>query len=172
MADRAVNMWSTVAKECHNIQHNINTNEGKQKQASNWFDEKATLQPHMDGSIVFARWQQCAPHLIILPWIHPSPQPKRQLNWFSSFCTVHDSQSTYITMGRPSPPQNCPSWVDLDSHLIHGSSGPPESIIQTASQSVQRFLQASQSSQTDRSRHSICNNRPHLRSTVMWPKNH
>ena len=37
------------------------------------------------GSVVFARWRQCAPHLIMLPWIHPSPRPKRHLDRFSRF---------------------------------------------------------------------------------------
>jgi len=48
-------------------------------------------------------------------------------------------------------PQNCLfPWGDLDPHLIHGSMGPPESIFQTAPQSVQLFLQGSRSLQTDR----------------------
>jgi len=28
---------------------------------------KATPPPHMDGLIVFAKWRQCAPHLLMLP---------------------------------------------------------------------------------------------------------
>jgi len=37
--------------------------------SNNWskqFDKKAAAPPHMDDSIVFARWSQCAPHLIDL----------------------------------------------------------------------------------------------------------
>ena len=30
--------------------------------------QKAASPPHTDGSIVFARWRQCASHLIMLPW--------------------------------------------------------------------------------------------------------
>jgi len=30
--------------------------------------QQATSPPHMDGSMVFARWQQCAPRLM-LPWL-------------------------------------------------------------------------------------------------------
>jgi len=31
---------------------------------------EATLQPHMDGSVVFARWRQCALHLIHCTRVH------------------------------------------------------------------------------------------------------
>jgi len=54
-------------------------------------------------------------------------------------------------MGRPFSPQNCPFPLgNLDTHLIHGSLGPPESTTQTASRSVQPFLQGSRSRQTHR----------------------
>jgi len=39
----------------------------------------------MDGSIIFARWRQCALRLI-----QSSPHPKRHLNRFSGFCKAHD----------------------------------------------------------------------------------
>jgi len=29
------------------------------------------------------------PHLNMVPWAHPSPQPKRHLDWFSQFCRTH-----------------------------------------------------------------------------------
>ena len=42
----------------------------------------------------------------------------------------------------PSPPQNCHfPWGDPDPHLIHGDCGPPHPTCQTASRSVQPFLQ-------------------------------
>jgi len=47
----------------------------------------------MDGSMLFARWRQCAPHLYILPWTHLNPQPKRHLDRFSRFFTVADRQT-------------------------------------------------------------------------------
>jgi len=51
----------------------------------------------------------------------------------------------------PFPFQNCSFlWGDLDSRLIHGSLGPPKSSTQTASQSVQSFLQGLLVWQTDR----------------------
>ena len=50
----------------------------------------------------------------------------------------------------PFPPQNCPCLSgDLDPHVIHGSLDPSESSTQTASRSVQLFLQGSLVWQTD-----------------------
>ena len=46
----------------------------------------------LNGSIIFASWRQCAPHLITLPWTHPHPQPKRHLDRFSRFYRAHDWQ--------------------------------------------------------------------------------
>jgi len=44
----------------------------------------------------------------------------------------------------PSGPQNYPFlWGDLDPHLMYDFLGPPESSTQTASRSVQTFLQGS-----------------------------
>ena len=64
---------------------------------------------------------------------------------------------------------------DLHSHLIHGSFGPPESQPQTASRSVQTFLQGARTwptdRQTDRPRYFACSNRPlSLANAVMRPK--
>jgi len=50
----------------------------------------------MDGSIVFTRWHQCAPHLT------PESIPKRHIDRFSRFCTAH-GRFLYFTMGRPFP---------------------------------------------------------------------
>jgi len=61
----------------------------------------------------------------------------------------------------------------MDAHLTHSSLGPPESSTQTASRSVQLFLQGSLLWQTDsrqtdrptdRPRYSVGNNKPHLRT--------
>ena len=58
---------------------------------------KATSSPQTDGLIVFARWHQCALPLstqLVLPSAHPSPQPKRQIDQFSDFCTAHGKVSS------------------------------------------------------------------------------
>jgi len=57
-------------------------------------------------------------------------------------------------------------------HLIHGSLGPTKSSTQTASRSVQPFLQDSLMWQTNRHTTVLGNNRLHLlRSTAMRPNN-
>jgi len=64
-----------------------------------------------------------------------------------------------------------PGGADVYLYLTHAFMGSPKSILQTVSWSVQLFLQVSQSWQTDRPHYSVCNNRLHLRSTAMLPKN-
>jgi len=68
---------------------------------------------------------------IVLPWAHPSPQPKRQVDRFSRFCTAfaqiglavsavktQGGKSLYFTVGA-SFSQNCPS---------HWGSGPSSNL--------------------------------------------
>jgi len=86
---------------------------------------KTASPPQTDDSIVFAMWHQRATgrahwrHLantieLVLPSAHQSPQPKRQIDRFSRFCTAHGRKCIYFTIGDPFP-QNCPfSWVDRD----------------------------------------------------------
>jgi len=57
---------------------------------------------------------------------------------------------------------------DLDPHIIHGSVDPPELSTQTASRSVQPFLQGSLVWQTDRPHYSVSNNRPHQPSASTY----
>jgi len=80
-------------------------------------------------------------------WISISSAFFAQMN---AWCLV----SLYFTMGRPFP--------TLKIVPSHGSVGPPKSSIQTASRSVQPFLQGSIVWQTDRPHYSVGNNRPHL----------
>jgi len=63
-----------------------------------------------------ARWRHMANTIdLVLPWAHPSPQPKRSIDRFSHFCTAHGRKSLYFTMGAPFL-KNCPfQW---------GGSGP------------------------------------------------
>ena len=57
-------------------------------------------------------------------------------------------------------------------HLVHGFLGPPKSTPKMASGSVQLFLKAQYcDSLTDRQTTLLCNNKPHLRSTLIWPTN-
>jgi len=67
--------------------------------------------------------------------------------------------------------KSAPSRGGCGPHLIYSSLGLPESTSQIASQSVQQFLQGSQSPQTNwpnRLCYSVHSNRPHLPSAVMW----
>ena len=83
-----------------------------------------------------------------------------------SFCTTHRGVSLCFTMGRPFPLKIAPSHERSGSHLINGSLGPPQSSTQTASRSVQLFLQA-RTTVTDRLTETtllrLYTNRPDLR---------
>ena len=64
---------------------------------------------------------------------------------------------------------------DLDPHLIHGSLGPPESLVQTACRLVQQFLQCTVTDiptdrPTDHATRSVAISHIYARSTVMRPK--
>jgi len=96
----------------------------------------ATLAPQTDGSVVFARWRQCASHLAqstsqtagqsVQPFLHSSRQRVPILyNW------PYLPPSILLLRKR-----------DLDPYLIRTSLGPPNSASQTASQSVQPFYTA------------------------------
>jgi len=53
------------------------------------------------------------------------------------------AECPYFTIGRPFSSSKVPLPTgDLDPHLIYGSLGPPESLVQAASQSVQPFCRA------------------------------
>jgi len=82
---------------------------------------------NMDGSIVFARWQQCAPHVMHAFLAKPSPQAQQHLDRFGHFAQV-TAESRY-TLQRTSDfsPHNCPFPWGPERHLTYGSYGLPES---------------------------------------------
>jgi len=70
--------------------------------------------------LMIAHWRHLANTTeLVLPLAHPSPQPKRQIDQFSRFCTAHGRKSIYFTNGRPFL-QNC--------HFSWGS-GPPSNLL-------------------------------------------
>jgi len=74
------------------------------------------LLPQMDGTIVFAKWCQCAtPSNTCFRGPTQSPCQTLYLNWFSHICTAHGRESLYFTMGHLYPPQNRPlrihGWI-------------------------------------------------------------
>jgi len=131
--------------------------------------QQAASPPHMDGSAVFARWRRCAPHLI-----HASldpPESKSQTASRSVVPVLHSSPLHYN--GPPLSPLKLPLPMrHLDRHLMNGSFGPPKSPTQTASRSVQPFLQGSLLWQTDHATRSVTIGRIYvgLRSTAIRPK--
>ena len=72
-----------------------------------------------------AHWRHLANTIeLVIPLAHPSPQPKRQIDRFSSFAQL-TAESLFYN-GRPFP-KNCPfPWGDLKPHLSHDSQGPSE----------------------------------------------
>jgi len=44
---------------------------------------------------------------LVLPLAHLSPQPKREIDLFSRFCTAHGRESLCFAVGAPFP-KNCP----------------------------------------------------------------
>jgi len=76
--------------------------------------------------------------LPLLPLAHPNQHPKRHVDGFSRFCTAHVRGSLQwppLSISKLSPRVGNLEWT----------LGPPESTTQTASRSVQRFLQGSRS---------------------------
>jgi len=119
----------------------------------------------MDGSVVLARWRQCAPPLIHASMDSHESIPQTASRSIQPFLNSSRQRVLRFIMGRPFLPQNCPfTWGNMDPHLIHGSLGPPESTTQMASLGVQPFLHGSRLWQTS---YSVFNNTPRLRGTVI-----
>jgi len=76
-------------------------------------------------------WAYCR-HLanmleLVLPSAHQSPQPKRQIDRFSHFCTAHNRKSPYFTMGNHFPkiaPSHCGIWTLMQFMIPWGPSEP------------------------------------------------
>ena len=100
------------------------------------------------GNVPQHRW---IPILHMIPCAHLSPKPNGISICLALFAQMNAECHCTLQWDAPSPRKNCPfPWGNLDPHLIRGSLGPPESPIQTASRSVQPFLQDSLVWQTDR----------------------
>jgi len=90
------------------------------------------------------------------------------------FCCVHRSSDSVLFSGpgKRQPPKLPLSIGRSGPHIIHGSLCPHESTPQTATRSVQSFLQGSRTLptdiHTDRPRYSVCNNRPHQATATMY----
>jgi len=108
------------------------------------------------------------PRLIMVPWAHPSPRPKRHLNRFCRFRNANGRASLYFIMGCPFFPVIAASHVDIWTPSNAWFLEPTRA---ESPKLLSRFIRAQAQEydrQTDRPRCSVCNNRPH--STVMRPK--
>jgi len=105
--------------------------------------QQATLLPHMDGSVVFARSCQCAPHLIyasLCPY-----QCKSQTTSWSVQPFLHSLRQRVAILYdvSPFPPQNClfpwGIWTPSNTWFLWSIWAIPE----MASRLVQLFLHSS-----------------------------
>ena len=110
---------------------------------------KAASPPHMDRSVVFARWRQCAPHInpkMVAMATSLSTAGPPSNTWLLGRIGAHKPNSIsvgshvfgqgtaacpYTLQWDALPPQNSPfPRGDLDPHIICGSVRMPESSTQ------------------------------------------
>ena len=95
----------------------------------------------ISGSIIFARWHQCAPCNVCFVLPTRVRAPKRHLDWSAIFAQL--TQCHWACLGMFFPLKIAPSRGDLDMHRLYGSFSPPEPTTEMASRSVQPFLHSS-----------------------------
>ena len=81
------------------------------------------------------------PQLIHGSCVSLSRKPKRRVDRFSHFCIDDRRVSLYFTMGRPSPPQNCPFPWGIWTHMVPWAHPRPQP--QQHLDRFSRFLQGS-----------------------------
>jgi len=128
----------------------------------------------MNGSIVFARWRQCAPpfNKFLNPPQSTSVTSSRSVQPF-----LHSSlqRVPILYNGPPIPPSKLLLCMgDLDFHLIHGFVGPPKSTSKTTSWLVQWFCRAHHCDRhtdrlTDHATLCVTIGHIYIRSVVMQP---
>jgi len=96
---------------------------------------------------------------------------------FSRFCTPQGRSFLYFTMGRPFPSKLPLRMAPWGWTLIHGPWADSSPQAKRHLDRFSGFCRAhDRDKQTDRQRdeplYSVCNNRPHLRSTAMRPNNY
>jgi len=90
---------------------------------------------------MWAHWRHLANVIkLVLPSAQPSPQPNRQIDRFSRFCTARGRKSIYFTMGDTFP-QNCPfPWGIWTACVTYDFVGSFDPTTQTGSWSIQLLL--------------------------------
>jgi len=117
---------------------------------------RRTVQSYSPGSAnvpsMRAHWRHLANTIkLLLPSAHPSPQPKRQIDRSSRFCTDDRRVSLYFTMGDARPHQNCPFPCGIWTPSNTWFPGPiPESSTQINSISIGSAVFAGHTNVTDR----------------------
>jgi len=123
---------------------------------------------HTDVSVVFARWHQCAAHLV-RPSQHP--QRTRSAPLLSRFEYIDRQTCPGMSWAGPfSPPELLLHVWGTGPHLIHGSPRPPESPhpkrhldrFSRFCTAHGRYRQTDTDRLTNRRRYYVCSNRPHL----------
>ena len=104
--------------------------------------------------------------------VHRNRHPHRAPYWFCCLMSRFDYQPPDMSghvLRPPLPPQNRPfTCGDLDAHLTRFLA--PSQVHNPNGISI-GLVDRQTDRQTERPRYSVCNNRPHRRSTVMRPKN-
>jgi len=109
------------------------------KQVVKVIGHKATSLLHTDGSILFARWHQCA-HVTHASFAYLSQVGTKNGILISS---AGFAQLIRVSSGIPSPSILPLPMGELYPRSNSGSSYPPDTVSQTASVSVQLFLHSS-----------------------------
>ena len=155
---------NTEPLNCNRKARKVNTGQSN-------LTKKAASPPHIDGSVVFVRWRQCAPHLTHA-CLHP-PESIPQTASQSGQPFLHSSrQKGTVVYNGPSLLLEIASCMGGSGHhQIHNSLGPPESATKRHLDRFGCFCRAHNHDRpTDRPCYSVCNKRPHLRSTAVRPK--
>jgi len=118
---------------------------------------KASLPPHMDGSVIFARWRQC--DLLAMGSRVHIPNG---IAISSAVFAYLAAESPYTLQWVAHSPSKLPlAWGYLDSHLIHGSlvfhrTSQPKRHLDRFKWFLRGSRQWQNDRQTDRPRYSVC----------------
>ena len=108
----------------------------------------------------------------MVPWTNSTPHPNLHLDRFSRFCKL-SANSPYILQWAAPFLLKLPlrvgnlNPIQCMVPLVHPSLHHPKRHLERFSRAHDCDRQTD--GQTDRPRCSVCSNRPHLRSTAMWP---
>ena len=113
----------------------------------------------------------------MVPWTHATQHPKRHRDRYGRFCTAHGRESIYFTVGRPPPLKIAPSRGGSELPSNTWFLGPTRvhilndmSMASAVFAGLMIVTDRPTDRQRDRPRYSVCNSRPHLRSTAVRPK--